>query len=688
MKNPGQEDFLQDVSMPCAAAGCGMLALIYRIIKENSRNFRLYSCDECNFNLDLACASSTNDLLLEEKWQRLKDGKKKEIQHYCHLHKLAIFKYRKIGADDYNCSWCGKRLSEVCYGCVKCKFFLHELCRDKVQRTLYHPFHPSHPLRLHSIFGSRCNACGKYFYGTEDYGTANYCCLICSFFLHFHCAKLLPTLRAKCHDHPLTYFNIMRYEWRSRFRCHVCKGFCDDNFYRCVQCDFSVHLFCVPIPSSIKHRYHRHPLTHMDKINEDDSGEYYCDVCENERNPMDHVYCCEECTFTAHADCVLNEDKISSEKDVSSSVPQSIYSNTLLVDEMEHNEVIDAIHTPRQLLNKFIFHEHSMRFYEVTEKLKENQYCEACRMVISGPYYMCETCTDDTFLLQIPKTREVCFGFFYSCNECDFKLDVKCAALTAHKTGVSQLKEMEKVVELHHFTHPHKLVFVNFIDPSWTANCLVCGARSFGLVYVCPNSNCTYRAHKSCLELPQKIQVPFHLEHMLTFFRPEKLYDCYACHLSMHFYIYSCEQCGLKLHPSCANSLRRPLNCVSHVHNLYYFGTNFQLHFGTYSHFCRVCEKDCTGAFYRCLECAINFHLDCVPIPRIVHSKRHVHHLSMKDSFLEDDSGEFYCDICEKERCPNDHVYYCEECNGLLAVHVECVLTKVEDYTTVLMQSQ
>ncbi|XP_017984411.1 PREDICTED: uncharacterized protein LOC108663673 [Theobroma cacao] len=269
--------------------------------------FSRYECDECNFNLHLACASSTNDLLLEEKWQRFKDGKKKEIQHYSHLHKLAIFKYRKIRAYDYDCSWCGKCLSEVCYGCLLCKFFLHELCRDKVQRQLYHPFDPSHPLRLHYRTGSYCNACGGFVDNFTRDGTLNYCCLKCSFFLHFHCAKLLPTLKQKCHDHPLTYFKKTSYGRQDLFRCNVCEKLCDNNFFRCVQCNFSVHLPCVPIPSSIEHRYHRHPLIHMDWVEEDDSGEYYCDVCETERNPMDHVYCCEECTFITHAECVLNE---------------------------------------------------------------------------------------------------------------------------------------------------------------------------------------------------------------------------------------------------------------------------------------------------------------------------------------------------------------------------------------------
>ncbi|XP_017984636.1 PREDICTED: uncharacterized protein LOC108663792 [Theobroma cacao] len=378
---------------------------------------------------------------------------------------------------------------------------------------------------------------------------------------------------------------------------------------------------------------------------------------------------------------------------------------------MEQNEVIDGIHAPRQLLNRFIFHKHSMRFYEVTKQLEENQYCEACHMVISGPCYKCETCLyylhekcgTLPFEMQYPfhsshrlslytsyahsiicdECRDICFGFFYSCNECDFKLDVKCAALTAHKTGVSQLKEMEKVAELHHFTHQHKLVLGNFIDPILEIDCHVCNVPIFGLAYVCPKPSCIYGAHKSCLELPQKIQVPFHLEHMLNFFRFDKRLRCYACRWFIKgSYKYSCEQCGLNLHPTCANSLRRPLKCESHVHNLYYFGTNYQPK--AWFPVCSVCGELCK-AFYRCLECAINFHLDCVPIPRIVHSKYHVHHLTMKDSFLEDDSGEYYCDICEEERYPNDHVYCCEECNGLFAAHIECVVVKlVEDYTVVI----
>ncbi|XVF42267.1 hypothetical protein PTKIN_Ptkin01aG0347100 [Pterospermum kingtungense] len=119
-----------------------------------------YYCFPCRFNLDSTCASSVNDSLTEQEWGSFKDRKKKkEIQHYSHSHRLTVFNYRKIKEDDYNCYWCEKRLTGTCYGCIRCRFFLHEVCRDKIPRKIIHPFHPSHPLRLH-LFDKPDNCCG------------------------------------------------------------------------------------------------------------------------------------------------------------------------------------------------------------------------------------------------------------------------------------------------------------------------------------------------------------------------------------------------------------------------------------------------------------------------------------------------------------------------------------------------
>ncbi|KAE8691902.1 hypothetical protein F3Y22_tig00110865pilonHSYRG00417 [Hibiscus syriacus] len=42
---------------------------------------------------------------------------------------------------------------------------------------------------------------------------------------------------------------------------------------------------------------------------EDYSDHSYCDICEEERNAYDPVYCCNKCTFNAHIGCALNEIK-------------------------------------------------------------------------------------------------------------------------------------------------------------------------------------------------------------------------------------------------------------------------------------------------------------------------------------------------------------------------------------------
>lgn len=267
-------------------------------ISEGPRYY--YSSSSCNFNLHLTCASSSaNDPPPEDVRRKTK------IQHYSHQHILKIFKYRKIKEECY-CYWCEKRFSDsdICCGCILCKFFVHEVCINKIPRKLNHPFHPSHPLRLHlNNCYNDCNACGASIYNMTPY----YGCETCLFRLDFPCSKLIPTLELKSHDdHFLTYFKKISWLYYE-YRCNVCHLRCDADFYRCVQCDFNIHLQCLPFSSSAKHKYHRHPLILVNSVEEDDSDEYYCDVCEKERNPKHPVYWCAKCKFIVHVECILHE---------------------------------------------------------------------------------------------------------------------------------------------------------------------------------------------------------------------------------------------------------------------------------------------------------------------------------------------------------------------------------------------
>ncbi|XVF06382.1 hypothetical protein REPUB_Repub06bG0043500 [Reevesia pubescens] len=185
------------------------------------------------------------------------------------------------------------------------------------------------------------------------------------------------------------------------------------------------------------------------------------------------------------------------------------------------------------------------------------------------------------------------------------------------------------------------------------------------------------------------MQVPIHSQHIsiLNYMRYGVCYACGLKLLSGGYYNYGCKECPLNFHITCANSIRRALR-----REFYYFGIKFHRFFAKSSgyfifdgHFCSHCGEICSGQpFYRCLECGINFHLECVPIPQIVKSKRHIHPVNLMDLFIEDYSGKYYCDICEEKRRPFDRVYFCEECRGLLVAHIECVLVEEQEVLSYL----
>nr|KJB50216.1 hypothetical protein B456_008G159100 [Gossypium raimondii] len=648
------------------------------------------SCCRCSFELDLVCAfASSDDHVARKKRQRSNADREKQImQHYCHIHPLILYKYSNEGEHDYNCRWCDKPLTGIFYGCKSCGFFLHEFCSDKIPKTLNHPFHPSHPLRLDFV-DATCNACTQQIkLSNKDFSTAAYGCQICNFNLDFGCAKLLPNLNHEGHNHCLTYVGpTFRDPTRKyHFQCSSCRELCLDTFYRCVQCDLNLHLIkCVPVPPLAKHRYHRHPLLLNQPIREDEIGEYYCDICEKERDPT-------------------HEEETSTKQDSSSSPPISMDPKASELKEMEQTDETILVVRP-------VLHEHPLKFCEVTENLGE-RVCNACRLELSGPGYICqgcqyilyENCAKLPDKIQHPlhpqhhlnlyarytsldenicdKCQEFSFGFIYLCEQCDFKLDLKCATRAPSESGRTTLKESKRETELFHFTDKHKLLFCNFTDSVVESRCNICQLQIFGPAYHC--RKCGWVLHESCLRLPQEMQAPIHSQHTLTL-SYTRYGGCHACSLKLlpsgYFksYNYGCKDCGVNYHIACAISLTRPLKLDSHMHHLYYFGTDFDRFFAMYRDFidhyaalfCSHCCQICSGqSFYRCLECFVNFHIECLSLPQIIKSKCHTH------SYIEDDSEEHYCDECEEKRHPSHHVYYCEECPGMFVAHIDCALSK------------
>ncbi|XVE62711.1 hypothetical protein DITRI_Ditri06bG0141600 [Diplodiscus trichospermus] len=283
----------------------------------NSRGPR-YHCYTCLIDVDLACVSSTKDQPINRGQGMIPEGRvRKRTRHFSHGEPLALFKYRKATQKyELDCSWCDKRLSGMSYGCFRggpsgCKFFLHESCLSKIPTRLQHRFHPLHNLYVQyseQDYRFSCNAC-KGSVSTSGL-TTYYACHDCGFYLHISCARLQPTLNHMCHKHCLTYFSRIT---KRSFNCNACGQDCNARenkegaFYLCVKCNFNIHFRCLPAPPIAKHRYHRHFLILQTGVVEEDSGEYYCDICEEKRNPKHHIYYCKKCKYVAHMECVLKE---------------------------------------------------------------------------------------------------------------------------------------------------------------------------------------------------------------------------------------------------------------------------------------------------------------------------------------------------------------------------------------------
>ncbi|XP_062079489.1 uncharacterized protein LOC133783912 [Humulus lupulus] len=77
--------------------------------------------------------------------------------------------------------------------------------------------------------------------------------------------------------------------------------------FSCAECSFKVHLQCGMLPSTVSYEFHIHPLVLVDWVIDDGCGEYYCDICETERDPRLCVYYCEDCKYVAHVQCLASE---------------------------------------------------------------------------------------------------------------------------------------------------------------------------------------------------------------------------------------------------------------------------------------------------------------------------------------------------------------------------------------------
>jgi hypothetical protein len=311
-----------------------VLCLLCR--KKVNTEYAAYYCRKCDYIAHMECANyfkvedgdqnettevDANQLVhLVEGIDLAEDERAGpwEINHFSHpQHNLILIDEKHV--DVKRCVACIQFIiSTPFYGCAQCNFFLHYRCIKlplTIKRGLFH----GHPLTLISqdvntsgLF--RCHSCRR-----NHNGFAYQCAEDCRW-LQFdvQCCLIPEILEHKSHQHSL-YLVI-------RSHSETCNGCGEEGVnFRCTHCDkFTLCFRCATLPLVAIYEYHTH-LLKLSYTCEDSDEEYYCLICEEERDHPDHwFYSCVKCKFTAHSRCVLGEN------------PCINYGRTFIDKEHEH----------------------------------------------------------------------------------------------------------------------------------------------------------------------------------------------------------------------------------------------------------------------------------------------------------------------------------------------------------------
>ncbi|KAK9275836.1 hypothetical protein L1049_023108 [Liquidambar formosana] len=290
---------------------------------------------------------------------------------------------------------------------------------------------------------------------------------------------------------------------------------------------------------------------------------------------------------------------------------------------------------------KHFSHQHPLTLFCKRGK-GDTVHCSACLLpVSSGPTYGCSRCKEFVLhkscaelerQLQHPfhpqhplnlftkspyqstcycdACGNSCSGFVFHCADCRFDLDVGCASL---------------VPAINYEGHDHRLTLLDKIYNKH-AVCKTCDKPCDAFVLCCVK--CDFNVHKSCAELPQKLQHPFHPRHNLTLFRENpyglgKTCLCDACRKPYSGFIFHCADCKFDLDVGCA-SIVPSLRYEGHDHLLTLFDKIYD------RRLCNVCDKPCNAFVYRCVMCNFNVHKLCAELPnQIQHPSHPLHPLTL-----------------------------------------------------------
>lgn len=287
--------------------------------KKIKKNYGEYSCrkEGCVYAVHSRCIMQSNvcdgkelEGEPEETYENTKmfeevgDG---IIQHSTHQdHQLRL--EESLHNESKHCQACRlpSYYDDNVYRCLQCDdFILHEFCAymPRVKQFMLHV----HPLTLDLEYTKSWFLCRKcyrvscgYAYVCRLHPHHNNC--ICLWRFDILCASICEPFFHHSHPHPL-FITCAEYEGNI---CTICQSEKQQPL-NCVKCDFVLCFHCATLPYKARYEHDEHLLIFSYEENANDEL-YECEICEEDINPKNGLYGCNECGVTLHINCLLGRD--------------------------------------------------------------------------------------------------------------------------------------------------------------------------------------------------------------------------------------------------------------------------------------------------------------------------------------------------------------------------------------------
>lgn len=423
----------------------------------------------------------------------------------------------------------------------------------------------------------------------------------------------MNTVESPSHRHPLYPKEFSSGEERKGRVCGLCGETLKGSGYECSQCDFGAHRGCAENPPSLvieESKIHEHPLTLLPT-----QVSFTCNACgtSGDKSP----YVCLKCSFMTHKDCI--------------DLPRVISINR---------------------------HDHRLSY---TSFLGSGEWtCGVCHREMEGRYgaYSCHRCEN-----------------YATHSRCTVREDVwdgtDLEVIPNEKDDEDAWRLYSVISETLILHAGHNQHYLRLQDEYTDAICSGCALpiATDETFFRC-QEYCDFFLHQRCADLPLKKTTFVHV-HPLTLCLddersggPNGLSRCHACELHFNGFSYRCLDCNVEFDIRCS-SVSLPFEVYGHEHRLILNDSTEK------AKICSGCGLEGLKYMLSCSECNLHLCLTCAVLPSMAKYKYDEHFLSIHTG-LEDATGQYLCDVCEKKIEEQGNYYKCFSCGPVL--HTSCAV--------------